>query len=519
MKKIFLPLLTLLFATSIVGCTKKFEEYNKDLGGVTRDDLASLPTGGPEIKLMINWLIPNQENGYQMTFDMLGPYSGFAAAPSFVSDFSAYSPRLNWNDYPMEDTFSKHLYPYYRPLVVAAEEKKDAPYLALGNILRDAITHSISDIYGPVPYSKNTGISLSVPYDTQAELYKNLLSDLKAASEVLAGPAGANSQYAEYDNVYKGDLRAWATYARSLMLRMAIRISGVAPDMAKEYGEWAIANGVITTNAENAVIATTDNPLFKTNGWNDSRVGADIVEYMLAFGDPRTDAFFTKVRSGKPFGLRSPSASIKGDAAVISKYSSPNIKADSPIYVLTAAEVSFLKAEAKLLGWNVGAETAEQLYQQGIKLSCEQWGVEVGDYLASSKTRGGFTDEVLPATSLPDFSSAISANWADAKGDKEKQKARIITQKWIAMYPYNVVEAWSEWRRTGYPNLMPAVVNSSAGDVQDIKQVDGRDTGGMQRLMFVSSEKSQNKEAIEAAIRDLGGKDSYGTPLWWAKRK
>ena len=346
-----------------------------------------------------------------------------------------------------------------------------------------------------------------------------MLKDLKKASETLMGPAGSTPKYADYDIIYGGNLRNWATYARSLALRMSIRISGVAPELAKQYAEWAVANGVIESNALNAQIPTTDNPLEKTNGWNDSRVGADIVEYLLAFNDPRTDAYFTKVRDGKPFGLRSPSSSIKDDATIISKYSSPSITSSSPIYLLTAAEVAFLKAEGKLLGWNVSDKSAKELYEEGIRLSCEQWGVELPEeYLQNTNKRGGFVDKVLPETSLPDFSSDITVNWDDANGDVEKQKAKIITQKWIALFPYNTVEAWSEWRRTGYPNLLPAVVNSSSGEVQQITQVNGRDTGGMQRLKFVSSERTQNAKNVAAAIQDIGGKDSYGAPLWWAKR-
>lgn len=519
MNKILFPLVALFIGVSLVGCTKNFEEYNRDLGGVTRDDLGSLPKGGSQVKKLAQWLIPNQENGYQMTFDMLSPYSGFAGAPSFVSDFAAYSPRIGWNDYPMVDTFTKHLLPDYMSVYGATDGDINHPAMALATITRVAITHYISDIYGPLPYSKVNGANLSVPYDTQEELYKNMLEDLKKASESLMGPAGASAMYADYDEMYGGNLRNWATYARSLILRMSIRISGVAPELAKEYAEWAVANGVIESNALNAKTPSTDNPLAKTNGWNDSRVGADIVEYLLAFNDPRTDAYFTKVRDGKPFGLRSPSSSIKGNAAIISSYSSPNITSSSPIYLLTAAEVAFLKAEGKLLGWNVSDKSAKELYEEGIRLSCEQWGVELlEEYLQNTNKRGGFVDKVLPETSLPDFSSDITVNWDDANGDVEKQKAKIITQKWIALFPYNTVEAWSEWRRTGYPNLLPAVVNSSSGEVQQITQVNGRDTGGMQRLKFVSSEKTQNATNVAAAIQDIGGKDSYGAPLWWAKR-
>lgn len=43
---------------------------------------------------------------------------------------------------------------------------------------------------------------------------------------------------------------------------------------------------------------------------------------------------------------------------------------------------------------------------------------------------------------------------------------RIITQKWIAMYPEGC-EAWAEQRRTGYPRLFPVRFNHSKGQSID----------------------------------------------------
>ena len=50
----------------------------------------------------------------------------------------------------------------------------------------------------------------------------------------------------------------------------------------------------------------------------------------------------------------------------------------------------------------------------------------------------------------------------DAAADSELKLERIITQKWIAMYPEGC-EAWAEQRRTGYPRLFPVRLNHSKG--------------------------------------------------------
>ena len=46
----------------------------------------------------------------------------------------------------------------------------------------------------------------------------------------------------------------------------------------------------------------------------------------------------------------------------------------------------------------------------------------------------------------------------------EEQLERILTQKWIACYPEGY-EAWTEQRRTGYPQLFKVFVNNSGGAI------------------------------------------------------
>ena len=53
--------------------------------------------------------------------------------------------------------------------------------------------------------------------------------------------------------------------------------------------------------------------------------------------------------------------------------------------------------------------------------------------------------------------SIITVKWNEAD-DVEKKLERIITQKYLALFP-DGQEAWSEWRRTGYPRQIPPVNN------------------------------------------------------------
>ncbi len=54
--------------------------------------------------------------------------------------------------------------------------------------------------------------------------------------------------------------------------------------------------------------------------------------------------------------------------------------------------------------------------------------------------------------------SDISIAWeaGDTEEARERNLERIITQKYIAIFPLGN-EAWAEYRRTGYPRLLPVV--------------------------------------------------------------
>lgn len=502
---------------SLASCTGRFLEYNQDPYGATEDNLATVAEGGPLLADMQIYVVPNQENAWQMTFDLVGVLSGLSTTQGFSDDYHMYKPRRGWNDYPYDDTFT-HLYQDFNPIATKSKEDFSNFAFAWASILRVATMHRISDIYGPIAFSQVKAGKKGIPYDTQQQLYLSYLEILKKSVESISKmPPNEYLRYAKYDKVYNGDFAKWLLYARSLALRLAIRISGVEPEKAREYAEWAVKEGIIEVNEHNALMPTIDNPAYKTSyNWGDMQSGADIVEYMKAFDDPRIQKYFTEA-SGRwgYFGARSLPKSSKAN---IDDFSKPNITASTPIVWMSAAEVAFLKAEGALLGWNMG-KSAKELYEEGIKRSFEQWGVDLAslnEYLQNESTRGAFRDPLHPEINDLNFQSSITVKWNDE--DPKENLSKIITQKWISFYPYQTIEAWTEWRRTGYPNLMSALVNGSGGEVANITQEDGRDVGGMRRLIFSQKDVENNANSVNEAIKDLGGADSYSTDLWWVKR-
>ncbi len=176
------------------------------------------------------------------------------------------------------------------------------------------------------------------------------------------------------------------------------------------------------------------------------------------------------------------------------------------VQLMTSAEVFFLRAEAALRGWT-GAGDAQSNYEMGISTSFTQHGVagDAGAYIAdNASTHLDYVDPVDASNNIAAMSN-ITIAW-EGGATNEANLERIITQKWIAMFP-DGQEAWSEFRRTGYPKLFPPVANNSGGTIDTNIQV--------RRLPFPASQRSTNAQGVEQARSLLGGDDNGGTRLWW----
>ncbi|MDR0511335.1 MAG: SusD/RagB family nutrient-binding outer membrane lipoprotein [Rikenellaceae bacterium] len=526
-KKIFRIAVALFAVVASEACTGNFDKINRPpydaiKDEMTRDDYAlrAAVTG------MQNFVIPTQVHLYQfhevLAADAFAGYT--ACTPQWTTKFSTYNPPTDWYRAPFNDVISG-VYPNWELMKSFSE---DDVVLALGKLFRVAAMHRITDTYGPIPYSKMSAAggssqSLSAPYDSQEEVYTRMMTELDEVITVLTDNRFADpAAYRNLDNVYDGDILKWARFANTLKLRMAIRIAYVKSSVAKTAAEEVAASvvGTLATNGDNALLKVTENPLeMQVIQWGDERAGADIVSYMNGYADPRIAKYFTvstfrtpTVVAGAPasegfHGLRSGIDVSNKD--VMTRYSMPIVAVTDPIMWMNAAEAAFLKAEGALRGWNMGG-TAEQFYTQGVELSFAQWGVSSAavTYLADAVSTPAPYVDPLGNYTYGGTGSSITIKWDDAAGF-EANLERIITQKWIANFPLGN-ESWAEFRRTGYPRLMPVVLNKSGGAIP---------TGEfIRRLNFPDTEYKENTDNIYKAVGLLGGPDSQGTKLWWDKK-
>lgn len=476
---------------------------------------------GSKLKTLEGQVIPTQEHLYQFMEAMCGgAYGGYFSdtRTGWGEKFSTYNPKSDWLQGAFSTVFT-NTYPSYRTLM----KLSDVPVpQAIAKVLRVAIMHRTTDMFGPIPYSKivveGEAAALSAPYDSQKDVYTQMFKELEEADKTFMenstlDPAGLK----KLDDVYYGSVEKWRKYLHSLQLRMAMRLSYV-PEMkgeARRIAEAAVAAGVITDNADNALLHVAENrSALCFNGWNDHRVGADITCYMNGYQDPRREKYFTlgkikdeedKVIEGY-YGMRiGTQPTGVSDDKIISAYSNRRMSNTDPYTWMTATEVAFLRAEGALRGWAMGGE-AKDLYEQGIALSFAQHGASGADtYAASTDVPAAYADPLgLFNDSAP---SSISIAWnTDTQTDRfEENLERIITQKWIAIFPLGI-EAWSEHRRTGYPKMLPIVQNKSA--FPELTTI------GIRRLQYPADEYSLNEGHVKDAVQMLGG-DRINIRLWW----
>lgn len=535
-RKLFLSFISLILLNS--ACTKSFEEFNTNQHEATEEMLShdNLKTGSFFTQMQKNVVLfkdgsggsINQSSDYQIAQGLSSDlYSGYIAPTGTwfggVHNGSYYFI-TNWVEKTFTSGFSSVM-PAWQEIVKIANDQKQPHVAALATVVKVEAMHRVADAYGPIPYINYGSGTLKNNYDGLEDVYNKFFAELDESINVLTSYVQGNpgaTILPKYDLIYGGDAVKWLKFANSLRLRLALRVVYANPSLAKIEAEKSLSNpiGVITSTNERTSLKHSANlvyyhPLFEistTFNAGEARMGASMDAYMNGYNDPRLAAYFTKATGdGGYHGVR-----LGIGTSVWTKYVDPikisNLnmnQSSTEIVWMTAAESYFLRAEGALRGWAMGG-TAQDLYENGIRMSFEENAVGGAASYISNSTNipKAFTDNADASGLNAAAPSTITVAW-NASASTELNLERIITQKWIAMYP-NGPEGWAEFRRTGYPKLLPVVVNNSNGTINTATQV--------RRLPFPQSEYNNNGAGVQVGVSKLGGPDNGGVKLWWDKK-
>ena len=465
-------------------------------------------------------------NQYQNAYHLGGDtWSGY-----FGQNNNWYNGNNNTTYYMVDAWMNDAYQNSYTNIFSSWKEVKDKAELAgipeafsLAQILKISTWHKATDMFGPIPYKKAGDPILNIPYDSQEEVYKSFFTDLEAAIAILTDKAEQGAQILpNYDAIYGGSTTKWVKYANTLMLRLAMRVRYADAELSKKYALMAINHpiGIMTSKDDEAKISTGAGLVFINNietianQYGESRMGSSMFSYLVGYEDPRLMAYFKPSASEHaadvPFAKAKyqalPTGHTQSQNSTFESFSAPNIAKTAPTYWMRASEAYFLRAEAALIWAEAG--DAASLYEQGIATSFDESGIspaEVSAYMDSNNTP---TTYEVNAGWYYNFSAAAPTQaTVEFSGSQEAKLEKIMIQKWIALYP-NGQEAWSEWRRTGYPKLHEVNVNR------------GGLTEGVRRMVYPLSsyQSEEDKENIQQAIELLGGPDKASTKLWWDKK-
>ena len=359
----------------------------------------------------------------------------------------------------------------------------------------------LTDMIGPIVMSeafKGQSDDIWKPkYDTQKQVYTQL-------DEMLVEAFGQFDVYGTinptYDVIYAGDIDKWKKFNASLRMLLAIKLCDVDPATGKSRFAKAYADGGMATVDDGFNFTYDDLHWNMLYYWTPGGNGSGnivpnyiIVEAMKELQDPRMFQYFDidgykGVRKesifprdqytsfyGVPLGLMTnPDVTAFSDCCA--SVNSKMLGMSATIPVIPAARVLLTEAEAALRGW-ISAD-AKDLYERGIAASFAQWGADGADaYIASPK---------------------VAYNASNAL-------EQIATQRWIASYLSDGVEAWSDWRRLDIPKMPVGPLAVSKGSTQY-----------PYRLMFYSdTDVKYNEDNYKAALSDLSDGDKTTSRVWW----
>jgi len=476
MKKIYLYTFISLLLTGGFGCSKL-----EDFGDTNRNPNATTQAN-------VGALLAN-------SLSQLGEYAFDVKGGCYAQYFSeTQSPSASIYALQQLDFYEDYM-GALRDLQSIITENKSNNQNNVAIIVQQYVFWIITDRWGDVPYSQALkGIAVtSPPYDKQEDIYKGMINALTKAVSSF------DNSTITGDIIYNGNVASWKRLANAMRMLMSLQLSKRYPG-ASEYAatQFKLAlndpNGYISTNEQNFKLTAA--PGFKSKyfaiydshlDFAESKTMTDLLVNTLgndlrqnAFGGASEESGSTASSDlGVPYGVSSFDAItftnenltwarvLRGDLRTIS----------SPVYIVTAAQVTLARAEAANLGWT--SENLADTYQEGIILSHEQWGVGMPSSAYLSQA-----DVML-----------------DAVGSAVNTK-NIALQRYIASYP-DGLQGWNIWRKTGFPILIPAPAAANTSG-----QIPRRHT-------YTLLEYRNNKANVNAAVARLAGGDTQDARVWW----
>jgi Starch-binding associating with outer membrane len=520
----------LVMTLPLAGCdTEELHELNRNPQAVSQIDLNYMFTAA-ELSIAANGSSGDNRYIDWRTNIGMAAYAiqHLANASGGIAPGDKYTHNFETSAAPFEFTYADQLKNIGEILKQTGpggfDEGKKQNMRHAARILRAFSFHRLTDMYGSIPYFEaNKGLDrvFFPAYDKQSVVYADLLKELDEAAAAL-NASNPDEGFARADFIYDGDIARWKKWAYSLMLRLAMRVSNVNPQMANQYVTKAVAGGVFTSNNDNVWVKMALGPSEWTNqngisrafypgdGGQPSYLSKTLVDFLkgadpntVADDDPRLMVLSGGIadwsaaewkptntdplaQRGMPNGYDQAGLDVLegrpvDQAKTFSRINFLMLQDDDPYMIMNYGEVELLLAEALQRGIGTGITgTAQEHYNAGVKASMQMYTPFDASLVVSD--------------------AQVAAYLATYPYDVAKPALQMIAEQlWVNKF-FNWWEAWADWRRTGYPVLTPT-------------NFPGNVTNGTipRRLQYPATEAAGNQNYATGATKP----DTYTTRVWW----
>ncbi|WP_411973084.1 SusD/RagB family nutrient-binding outer membrane lipoprotein [Sphingobacterium sp. Lzh-3] len=501
MKKIILPLLAISIGVS--SC-KKFLDINDSPNSPKEENISN--------SLIVPGIEMNLAASYGNYFRIIGGYYAEHYSQTFGT-----SNYLDYSQFFASQTRSAGTYTQLNTRVLKnantviekAKASSDWSTYLIAKTLRVFAIQSLVDAYGETPYSEALKDDILSPkYDDGKDVYTGILAELnEALSKVEAdGPIMATFLYPKVGG-QDPTTTDWIRFANALKLKLLMRMSKVQ-DVKNELANLVNANMFPLKDVAYANMWVNEtgkaNPFYQEEFASYFGSTQENVILNLALSatleddsDARLSVFFDKNSSGLYKGGVSGTNFSISNVYTASYFNRPKMSYDSPVYLITKAEIEFFLAEYYAKYGSSGQ--AKSHYETAITQS----------FLSAGLTQA-------------DAAKVFQGKYAY---DNAKYEKLIGIQKWIALSGTNNFEAWCELRRLKYPTFGTItganIYNESNDTFKPELYVPGTlytpikyntELGPnkvLQRIRYAQSSTNSNSNA--PAVRP------DGEPVFWAK--
>lgn len=489
----------LLIGLLVFGCTDGFEDMNTNPNKQT-----SLSNSAAILHAQISLsteIIESRETGFGKWVQYYTP--DINAKRAFHTD----DMDIFWNYQTLQVSSLRSI-----EEVLRNTEKIPHPnYRGIALILKSWVSLYMTDLLGPIPYFDATkgdlpqaDLSAFRPkFDSQEDIYKDVNEKLKEVNETLdLDKEGVMAIEKGADIFAKGDMLLWKKFCNSLRARMLVRMSDVDPAYAKAELSDLFGNAskypVLESNNDDFGMTWVGGPdasyanelaeQYRKNEFTWS-ASSGFVNILGRYNDPRMSVYLEpskgSEKNGTPIYVGAPAAidiekykALKRDT--ISQVNKSFAKHDQKKYVLTYAELQFIKAEAAHK--NMISGSAKEYYEKGIRANMERLKVpqeKIDNYVTQTKIA------LTPQNAIE----------------------QIMTQRYIAMY-FQARDMYPEIRRTGYPVLDYYKIGTNTVEVAK---------GYPEKHMYPGSSEIRRDEYFKA----LGVNDNtmWGCKLWFSSKR